>query len=147
MKHTISDIIGKDIISSIYSEGLLIKEMIEKIYPYCDFSQYETYNENGIELIDEMSLYEELMKNDECFRSMILEQIELYKEHGFIADDEFLNKVFVLASEYENYIDEMVGIGTLEIDNCFDYAPEIVSRIQKYDNSKRKRRSDKWNKK
>ena len=138
MKHTISEIIGRDIISSIYSEGLLIKNMIERIFPECDFTGYEIIEENGLELIEEQVLYNELLINNQEFRNMIIENIDYYKEFGFIMDDDFINKVYILASEYENYIEEMVDIGTLEIDNCFDYAPEIVTELKKYDKRKQK---------
>lgn len=128
---TISDIIDRDIISAIYNNNYLIKKSIEKIFPELDFSVYETIVENGIELVDEWALLNELMKNDQCFREKILLMIDDYKQYGFFGDDEFCHKVFTLASGYEENIEEMINIGNLEIDNCFYYSTDIMERAMR----------------
>lgn len=123
----ISDIIGRDISCAIYRDNYLIKELIEKIYPEYDFSIYNTFIENNIELIDEWSLINELMKNDQYFRNEMILMLDDYKNFGFFGDEEFIHKIFELASGYEDNLEELIPIGNLEINNCFEYSSDIMN--------------------
>lgn len=128
MIKSISDIIGRDIVCAIYNDQYLIKRTVEKLYPEYDFSIYNTIVEENMELIDEWALLNELMKNDQYFRGKILCMLDSYKNYGYFGDSEFEEMIFQLASGYENNIEELFDIGDLEINNCFQYAPEIMHR-------------------
>lgn len=145
MKYNISDIIGKDIISARHGDDMLYKKVIEKMYPDYDFSEYNVTKNEGLELINEKALYNELMKNNQPFRNMLIDNIEAYKEDGFVMDDETANKVYVLATGYMSYIDELIDIGELEVDNTFDYAYDIESALHRRDLNRKERRSKRNN--
>lgn len=128
MIKSISDIIGRDIACAIYNDQYLIKRTVEKLYPEYDFSMYNTIVEENIELIDEWALLNELMKNDQYFREKIICMLDNYKNYGYFGDSEFEEMIFELANGYEENIEELFDIGDLEINNCFQYAPEIMKR-------------------
>lgn len=124
---TISDIIGRDITCAIYNNNYLVKELVEKIYPEYDFSIYNVVVEDDIELIDEWALINELMKNDQYFRNEIILMMDDYKNFGFFGDEDFIHKIFELASGYEDNLEELIPIGNLEINNCFEYSSDIMN--------------------
>lgn len=140
MIKSISEIIGRDIVCAIYNDQYLIKRTIEKLYPEYDFSMYTTIVEENTELIDEWALLNELMKNDQYFREKILCMLDSYKNYGYFGDDQFEEMIFELASGYEDNIEELFDIGDLEINNCFQYAPEIMHKSTDGDRIKKKQK-------
>lgn len=153
---TISDIIGRDIISAIYDDNMLIKDVVERMFPECDFSNYNIICKNGIELIDEWALLNELMQTNQNFRDNVILMLDDYKNFGFFGDDEFIHKIFELAAGYEDNLEELIPVGNLEINNCFSYSADIMDRassIQGRKQSKKqkdrrikyiKKEKDKW---
>ena len=149
MKHTISEILlNTELENAIVEENRLLKEVVEELYPELDFSDYTIELKDGKETIDDFALYNELLKHDQEFRDKVIENIDNYSHYGFVADDEFLDKVWVISEAIENNLEELVELECLNDHKCFEYSQELMDlssgyKYSKY-NTKQKRRTDKY---
>ena len=139
MKHTISEILlNTELENAIVEENRLLKDVVEDLYPELDFSDYNVGLKDDKETVDDFALYNELLKHDQDFRDKVIEIIDNYSHYGFVADDEFLDKVWVISEAIENNLEELVELECLNNHKCFEYSQELMDLSSGYKYSKRK---------
>ena len=139
MKHTISEILlNTELENAIVEENRLLKDVVEDLYPELDFSDYNVELKDDKETVDDFALYNELLKHDQDFRDKVIENIDNYSHYGFVADDEFLDKVWVISEAIENNLEELVELECLNDHKCFEYSQELMDLSSGYKYSKRK---------
>lgn len=138
IRHTISEIVGKDIEDAVYDNTTLIKNIIEELYPEYDFSNYTIEEKEGKEVIDEFALYNELLKNDPDFRDKVIEHINLYKHTGFTGDDELIDRVWKMSKCIEENLEEVENIKDFEDEGCLVFSQEMMDLSANHPYVKRK---------
>lgn len=149
MKHNISEILlNTELENAIVEENRLLKDIVEDLYPELDFSDYNVGLKDDKETVDDFALYNELLKHDQEFRDKVIENIDNYSHYGFVADDEFLDKVWVISEAIENNLEELVELECLNDHKCFEYSQELMDLSSGYKYSKhdikQKRRIEKY---
>lgn len=144
MKHTISEILlNTELENAIVEENRLLKDVVEDLYPELDFSDYNVELKDDKETVDDFALYNELLKHDQEFRDKVIENIDNYSHYGFVADDEFLDKVWTVSEAIENNLEELVELECLNDHKCFEYSQELMDLSSGYKYSKRKSKQKK----
>lgn len=144
-RHTISEIVGKDIENAVYNNTSLLKNIIEELYPEYDFSIYNVEEKEGNEIIDEFALYNELLKNDPEFRDKVIEYINLYKYTGFAGDDELIDRVWKMSKCIEENLEEVENIKDFEDEGCLVFSQEMMDLSANHSYIKRKQKKRKNN--
>lgn len=152
MKHSISEILlNTELENAIVDENRLLKDIVEDLYPELDFSDYTVKIKDDREIVDDFALYNELLKHDQDFRDKVIENIDNYSYYGFVADNEFLDKVWDVSEAIENNLEELVELECLNEHKCFEHSQELMDlssgyKYSKY-KSKQKKRMDEYKKK